>query len=68
MWNDTLWGSSLSLIFSSVILVSFFMLWNIDERLGKVRVATFNCFVGVSFGDILCICALSTFGPLVSVL
>ena len=46
-------GSSLSLIFSSVILVNLLMFWNIDETLGKVRV---------------CIFGLLTFGSLVSVL
>ena len=38
------WGSSLSLIFSSVILVSLLLFWNIDEQLGVVRVVTFKCF------------------------
>ena len=46
-------SSSPSFIFSSVILVSLLMFWNIDEKLGKVRV---------------CIFGLLTFGSLVSVL
>ena len=38
------------------------MFWNIDENLGEVREVTLNCFALVSFGDILCICGLFTFG------
>ena len=35
------WGSSMSMIFFSVILVGFIMSWNIDENLIAVRAVSF---------------------------
>ena len=35
--NGVFWGSSMSMIFCSVILVGFIMSWNIDENLIEIR-------------------------------